>query len=58
MDGEKVTTELESGDTLTFPHQMEITGAAGVRNGYVVLYEETDSGETVRAQWPVTFTGN
>ena len=58
VDGEKVTTELESGDTLTFPHQMEITGAAGVRNGYVVLYEETDSGETVRAQWPVTFTGN
>ncbi len=55
VNGENVDTEIESGSSLEFPYTITVEGAAGISSGSIYLYEETDSGEVARAQWPITF---
>ncbi|MDO4614363.1 MAG: Stk1 family PASTA domain-containing Ser/Thr kinase [Lachnospiraceae bacterium] len=55
VNGENVDKEIESGSSLEFPYTITVEGVAGISSGSIYLYEETDSGEVARAQWPITF---
>lgn len=57
VNGEEVRTTVEESESaLTFPHLLNLTGAAGVSDGLVQLEERQESGEyTPLVQWPVTF---
>jgi serine/threonine protein kinase len=57
VDGVEQETTIDEGDTITFPYVLKITGADGVTDGTVYLYELTDDGSyTPRVTWPVTFS--
>lgn len=56
VNGETVTTPIVEGATISFPYNVEITGADGVDTGTVYLYELVDGDYVQRAQYTVPFT--
>ncbi len=55
INGEAVTTPIIEGATVSFPYNLEITGADGVDSGTVYLYELVDGDYVQRAQYTVPF---
>lgn len=57
VDGQEVEKTVDQGDTITFPYLLQTSGAEGVSDGTVYLYEDTGDGNyTPRVTWPVTFS--
>lgn len=57
VNGEQTERTVDEGDTITFPYLLQTTGAEGVSEGTVYLYEDTGDGNYVpRVTWPVTFS--
>ncbi len=56
VDGSPSQTTIYEGGAITFPYELNITGASGVVNGKVYMYELVDGTYKLRCNWPVTFT--
>ena len=56
IDGQDVQTVVAEGSTpLEFPYLLQITGAEGVSDGLIYLYEQVGDEYEPRVTWPVTF---
>lgn len=59
VNGTDQQTVIEENTTaLTFPYTLRVTGADGVTDGTVYLYEQENGNYVARAEWPVTFKEN
>lgn len=57
VNGQETQKTVDEGTTITFPYLLQTTGAEGVSEGTVYLYEDTGDGNYVpRVTWPVTFS--
>ena len=56
VDGAQTTTTIYEGGAITFPYELNITGASGVTSGKVYMYELVSGTYKLRCNWPVTFT--
>ncbi len=57
VNGQQTEKTVDEGTTITFPYLLQTTGAEGVSEGTVYLYEDTGDGNYVpRVTWPVTFS--
>ncbi|MEE3419981.1 MAG: Stk1 family PASTA domain-containing Ser/Thr kinase [Lachnospiraceae bacterium] len=57
VDGQETETTLDEGTSITFPYLLQATGATGVTDGTIYLYEMNSEGNyEARATWPVTFS--
>jgi len=56
VNGQDMETVIAEGETsLEFPYLLQITGAEGVADGLIYLYERVDGEYQARVTWPVTF---
>ena len=56
VGGQDMETVIAEGETaLEFPYLLQITGAEGVTDGLIYLYERVDGDYQARVTWPVTF---
>lgn len=56
VNGTKQTTTILEDQTITFPYTLDLTGADGVTNGKVYMYELVSGTYKLRCNWPITFT--
>lgn len=56
VNGSTTTTTVYEGGAITFPYELNITGASGVGSGKVYMYEMVSGTYKLRCNWPVTFT--
>lgn len=56
VDGSAVTSTVYEGGAISFPYELQLTGASGVASGKVYMYEMVDGTYKLRCNWPVTFT--
>lgn len=56
VNGEKVETNILEAGTISFPYELNITGASGVTSGKVLMYEMVSGTYKLRCNWPVTFS--
>ena len=56
VNGEPQVSVIVEGQVLEFPYQLDITGAPGVTEGTIYLYEEVGEEDyQLEGQYPVTF---
>lgn len=55
VDGEPVASLVLSGEKISFPYQLDITGAPGVSEGTLYLSEEVDGSYQELGHYPITF---
>ena len=56
VNGEKAETTILESDAISFPYELNITGASGVTSGKVLMYEMVNGTYKLRCNWPVTFS--
>lgn len=56
VNGEKAETVILEQDSISFPYELDITGASGVTSGKVLMYELVNGNYKLRCNWPVTFS--
>ena len=55
VNGEPTATKIIDGQKVSFPYQLDVTGADGVSTGTIYLYEETDGNYQQLGTYTVTF---
>lgn len=56
VNNERQVSVVVDGEILEFPYQLDVTGAPGVSEGTIYLYEQTGEDDyTLEGQYPVTF---
>ena len=56
INGQDTETVIAEGATsLEFPYLLQVSGAEGVTDGMVYLYENVEGEYVPRVTWPVTF---
>lgn len=56
VNNERQVSVVVDGETLEFPYQLDVTGAPGVSEGTIYLYEQTGEDDYIlEGQYPVTF---
>lgn len=56
VNGEKAETTILESDAISFPYELNITGASGVTSGKVLMYEMVNGTYKLRCNWPVSFS--
>lgn len=58
VGGEAVQSTILEDETISFPYELDLSGAAGVADGKVYMYELVSGTYRLRCNWPVTFSEN
>lgn len=56
VNGAKAETTILEQDSISFPYELDITGASGVTSGKVLMYELVNGTYKLRCNWPITFS--
>lgn len=55
-NGEQTQSTILEGETISFPYELNVTGASGISTGTVYMYELVSGTYRLRCNWPVTFS--